>query len=196
MSIYELSLTFFLVANPIGNSPAILALLKRYDFQRQKRIMLREALFSLLLALFFQFFGEYFLGMLKISEQALSLSGGSLLLLVALQMLFHKPDQMHPGEKPQEPFFVPIATPLIAGPGLMTMIMISSRTMANNILISAAILIAWTGVSLVLVGAPFLQKLIGPHGMSAVEQVMGVVLGMIAMQMIMNGLFSFVKTLA
>jgi len=52
---FALALTFFLVANPIGNSPAIIALVKDFDLKQQKRILYREAIFALLLALFFQY---------------------------------------------------------------------------------------------------------------------------------------------
>jgi multiple antibiotic resistance protein len=193
VSIFALSLTFFLVANPIGNSPAILSLVKEYDFERQKKIMLRETFFSLLLALFFQFCGEFFLGMLKISDYALSLTGGAVLLLVALQMIFHQPEENAKTQK-QEPYIVPIATPLISGPGLMTMIMINAREEKNNLVISLAIFIAWAGVALVLLGAPFLQKIIGRRGLAAVEQVMGMVLGLISAQMIVEGSHLFIKT--
>jgi multiple antibiotic resistance protein len=196
VSLYTLSITFFLVANPIGNSPTILSLLKNYDFERQKRIMLRETFFSLILALFFQFFGEFFLGLLRISDYGLSLTGGCLLFLVALQMLFHKPENSGEMLPKQEPFIVPIATPLISGPGLMTIIMISSRTEMDNLKITLAIFIAWIGVGLILLGAPYIQKIIGARGLIAIEQVMGMVLALISMQMIVNGLFIFVKTLS
>lgn len=157
--------------------------------------MFRETLISLILALFFQFFGELFLSMLKISDYALSLTGGCVLFLVALQMLFHKPENTKVAEK-QEPFIVPIATPLISGPGLMTMIMISAKAEENNLKITLAILLAWAGVALILIGAPYIQKIIGSRGLTATEQVMGMILGLISVQMIVNGLLLFVKTLS
>lgn len=192
----SIALIYFLVANPIGNSPAILSLVKDYDFDRQKKIIFREAMISLILALFFQFFGELFLGMLKISDYALTLTGGIVLFLVALQMLFHKPEVTEKAKVKQEPFIVPIATPLISGPGLMTMIMVSSREENNNIKITLAILIAWVGVTVILVASPYLQKLIGTRGMAALEQVMGMILGLISMGMIVSGATLFIKTLS
>lgn len=196
MSTLALALTFFLVTNPIGNSPMILALIKDFSFERQKAIVFREAIFALFLALFFQFFGEFFLGLLNTKDFALTLTGGILLLAVALQMLFPKSESTQTQETKREPFIVPIATPLLSGPGLLTIIMVNARTEANNFKIASAILIAWIGVTLVLVAAPYLQKLLGKRGLVALEQVMGLVLGLIAMQMIVNGIDLFVKTLA
>lgn len=195
MEIIQLALTFFLVANPIGNSPAIMALLKNFDFDRQKKIVLREAFISFLIAIFFQFFGEIFLGALKISDYALSLTGGIILFILALRMIFHAPESADETARKTEPFIVPIATPIISGPGLMTMIMIRTREAENFWLVTLAIIIAWVGVTFVLGFAPYLQKLIGKRGMDAMEQVMGMILGLIAVNMIINGAHLFVKTL-
>lgn len=191
-----IALIYFLVANPIGNSPTILSLVKNYDLSRQKKIIFREAMISLILALFFQYFGEVFLGLLQISDYALTLTGGIVLFLVALQMIFHKPESAEDAANKSEPFIVPIATPLISGPGLMTMIMVSSREENNNFKITLAILIAWIGVTIVLVGAPYLQKLIGKRGMTALEQVMGMILVLISLNMVVNGAALFVKSLS
>ena len=88
MSLFQIALTFFLVTNPIGNSPTILALVKDFEFERQKKILIREGLIALLIALFFQYFGEVFLGVLHVKNFAVSITGGVLLFLVALSMIF------------------------------------------------------------------------------------------------------------
>lgn len=195
MSLFQIAIIFFLVTNPIGNTPTILALVKDYDFNRQRWILFREGVFSLLIALFFQYFGEFFLQMLNASSYALTLCGGILLFLVALKMIFPL-SEAHTGNKPkQEPFIVPIATPLMSGPGLMTIIMINSKLEANNWKITGAILLAFSGVIAVMLIAPYLQRIIGKRGLLALEQVMGMVLGLIAMEMIVKGVNLFVETL-
>lgn len=190
-----MALTFFLVSNPIGNSPAILTFLKDYDFTRQKQIMFREAIISLLIALFFQYFGEIFINGLHVNQYSLILTGGLVLFALALQMIFHKPEDKQGSKAKQEPFIVPIAIPMISGPGLMTFIMVNSAAEMNNFKITSALLIAWIGVILVLVTAPYLQRLIGKRGMAALEQVMGMILGLMSMQMIVNGSLLFIKSL-
>jgi len=95
-SLWQLAFTYFLVINPLGNSPLILSLLKDYDFQRQKKIVLREGFFAFIIALVFQFFGEHFLSVLGIEAPALSLCGGIILFLLALMMIFPHKDE---GEK-------------------------------------------------------------------------------------------------
>lgn len=195
-SLYSIALTLFLVANPIGNSPAILALIKDFPFERQKRIMFRESLIALAIALFFQFVGERFLGLLSIKDYSLSLTGGILLFLVSLEMIFPQPvDTQSATVSKQEPFIVPIATPLISGAGLMTMIMIFSKKQDNDLQISLAICLAWVGVTLVLVTAPYLQKILGRRGLVALEQIMGMILALISSEMIVNGIRLFVNAI-
>lgn len=193
-SLFSIALTLFLVANPIGNSPAIVSLIKDFSFSRQRMIMFRESLFALALALFFQQMGEIFLDAINVKAYSLSLCGGILLFLVAINMIFPKPE-LEARSPRQEPYFVPIATPLITGPGLMTMIMIYSRQEANDLKILTAIGIAWVGVTAVLLLAPYLHRILGNRGMSALEQLMGMVLAMISMQMIVKGTSLFIHTL-
>lgn len=195
-SVWTLVLTFFIVANPIGLSPTILALLKDFNFDRKRKIILRESLIALLLALFFQYFGEFFLSLLQINDFALIITGGILLFMVALQMLFHKPKIAEEKLSKEEPFIVPIATPLISGPGLMTIIMINARTVNNDVIVTLAILLAWCGVMGILLLAPYMQKVFGMRGLTVLEQVMGMLLGLMGVQMIINGSKLFAATLS
>ncbi len=192
----SLALTFFLVANPIGNSPAMIALVKDCEFSRQKIILLREAIFALLLALFFQYFGEFFLDGLSIKDYAVMASGGLLLFIVALGMIFvNRSSEDSVASTRKEPFFVPIATPIISGPGLLAIIMLKSRLENNNIKITMAILLAWVGVIAVLTTAPYLQKFLGKRGLVALEQIMGLILALMSIDMIVNGTSLFIKSL-
>lgn len=196
MSIIQLAMIFFIVTNPIGNSPTIIALIKDYPVREQQKILFREAIFSMLLAIFFLFLGEFFLKSLSIQNFALTTSGGIILFLVALKMIFPNRDENRAEKPKQEPFIVPIATPLLSGAGLLTMIMLYSKQEANDMKMLMAILLAWIGVAGVLVAAPYLQIFLGKRGLSALEQLMGMLLAMIAMEMIVQGSSLFLSALA
>ena len=180
------------MTNPIGNSPAIVALVKDFEFERQKRILIREGLIALMIALFFQYFGELFLGVLHVQDFAVSLTGGILLFLVALSMIFSKGPTDSTKKQKQEPFIVPIATPILSGPGLMAIIMLYSRQESNNFKITLAILVAWIFVLAVVSAAPYLQKLLGKRGLIALEELMGMILAMMSAGMVLNGIKLFV----
>lgn len=195
LPLLKIAFTFFLVANPIGNSPALIALIKDFDFDRQKKIMLRESFLALCLALFFQYFGEVFLRHLNIEVYTLRISGGVLLLIVSLGMIFSIASSKEHAGAPlkREPLFVPIATPLITGPALLTIIMITSQQEQNDLMVSFAICITWIGVTICLVAAPYLNKILKKRGMAALEQLMGLFLTMMAVGMIVNGLAEFIQ---
>ncbi|MDP1836246.1 MAG: MarC family protein [Chlamydiales bacterium] len=197
MSIFDLALQLFLITNPIGNSPAILTLVKNFSFTDQKRIMMRETFFALALALFFQFVGEPFLDALGIKDYALSMCGGVLILLAGLGMIFphHENDAPKDEGMTREPYIVPIATPLLSGAGLLTYIMIYSKKLDNPLEMTAAILVCWVGVFAVMGAAPYLMRAFGKRGMYAMEQLMGLVLSMIAVEMIVKGAGLFIKGL-
>lgn len=187
MSIFQLALTFFIVTNPIGNSPTIIALIKGHSLKRQQIILFREAMFSMILAIFFLFLGDAFLSGFQIQNYALRMSGGILLFLVSLKMIFSVKNSSQADQQQVDPYIVPIATPLLSGAGLMTMIMLYAKEEANDLKILGAILLAWVGVTAVLVSAPYLQILVGKRGIAALEQLMGMLLSMIAMEMIVQG---------
>ncbi len=188
-----LALTFFLVANPIGNAPAIIALVKGFGFQRQRLILLRESGFALILALFFQYFGERFLSILNIQQYAVTIAGGFLLLFVAFNMMGAIASQEKTITPQQEPFFVPIATPILSGPGLLAIIMVKSRTAGSALEVTFAILLAWVGVVTVLGIAPYLYKILGRSGFTALEQIMGMLLALVSMEMIVKGVSLLLK---
>lgn len=193
--ILSIALTLFLVTNPIGNIPVIVALVKNFDFEKQRRIIFRESIISLIVALFFQFFGEVFLGLLNIQTYTVTICGGILLFIVALSMIFAKPSNGNERTSLKEPFIVPIATPILSGPGLMAIIMLYSRQEDSIMVITSAILIAWIGVIGVLAIAPYLQKILGKRGLIALEQLMGMILAAMSMGMIVNGVALFIKSL-
>lgn len=193
MPITELALMFFLITNPIGNSPLILAMIKDFSFKRQKQIMLREGIIALVIALFFQFCGEAFLTFIGVKTYSLSICGGVILFLTAMKMIFSSNDEVSSPELKKEPMIVPIATPILTGPGLMTIIMIYSAKEADNIKITSALALAWVGILSVLYAAPYLQKIFGKRGMAALEQIMGMALALMAIEMLLGGTGNFIK---
>lgn len=196
MSIWSIALTLFLVANPIGNIPAILALVKGLPFKRQQMILLREGFLSLFVAVAFLYIGEQFLSTIQIKPYAVSLSGGVLLFIVSLNMVFPPRPPKDKEHIVQEPFLVPIATPLITGGGVLSTILIYSNQEQNNLKIVSAIAFSWVFVILILVLSTYLLKVLGQRGLLALEQLMGMILTMIAMQIMVNGLKLFIEAVS
>lgn len=192
-AVFATALTFFLITNPIGNSPAIIALIKDFSFSRQKKILIRESFLAMILALFFQFFGALFLGLINVEGYTVTLCGGILLFIVALDMIFPHHEAVTQKKEEAEPYLVPIATPLLAGPALFTIIMLYTQQQ-SLVEITLAIVISSFTVMGVLVVTPYLIRQIGNRGLTALEQLMGLVLSMMSMQMIVKGVALFINS--
>jgi multiple antibiotic resistance protein len=191
LTVISMTLMLFFMANPLGNIPVFVSLVKQFEFRRQRWILFREAILSLVLAYFFLFLGEPFLNTIHIQQYSVNLAGGVLVLLISINMIFPVvSEETGPKVLRQEPFVVPIATPLLSGGGVFTLIMILSKQapLAN---VSLAILLAWIPVIIIVVASVYLQKILGKRGLIAIEQFMGMLLMMMAIQLLTRGLHTF-----
>ena len=192
MDLFTLALNFFLIANPIGNIPTIVALVKEFPFERQKLIVLREGIFAFLIAIGFQYAGTELMSLLQIQSYTISIAGGLLLTLVALGMIFPKPEVKEVVALKNEPFCRsdsnsdyhwwrgdvvncdllfdhPKPPPCHSG---------SSRS--------------WCGILPIMLVSPYLKKILGDRGLLALEQLMGMVLALLSMRLIVQGFRIFV----
>src|SRR5947209_1223025 len=119
MTIASAALLFFLVMDPLGNIPFFLSALKDVAPARRTFVLLRELLVALSVMVAFLFAGQSLLGLLHISEPALTIAGGVILFLIALRMVFPSPEKSMQEELAGEPFIVPLAIPYVAGPSLL-----------------------------------------------------------------------------
>lgn len=187
----SMAISLFFVINVIGNIPLYIGILARYSPKKQQMILAREFFFALLILLLFNFFGMHIFKILGISPPILQMAGGILLLLLAIAMIFPK----HGGESsPQhEPILIPIATPIIAGPGSITAVMIFS-TQLHQPMTMMIIIVGAMGVSC-LIGllSSLFKYVLGNRGLIALEKLGGMIVCLIAVQMVAAGIANFVK---
>lgn len=192
MTLYSAAITLILVMDPLGNIPVFLSVLNHLEPARRKHVILRETFIAFIVLLLFLFYGKYILEGMHISEPALSISGGIILFLIALKMIFPGEDNDRRPKHLGEPFIVPLAVPLIAGPSTMTMIMVLGNQSPKHLWLWAlALTIAWICSTVVLVFADFLRKILGDRGLLAIERLMGMILTTMAVQMFLTGIEQF-----
>ena len=159
-------------------------------------IILREMAIALGILMLFLFFGKFILSGLHISEPALNISGGIILFLIALRMIFPRPQPEEDLGRVEEPIVVPLAVPLIAGPStLATVILLATRHPEAILNWLAALLIAWSAALLILLFADLLSKLLGTRVIQAIERLMGMILTTMAVQMLLTGVRVFMRSL-
>jgi len=192
MTLYTATITLFLVMDPLGNIPMFLAALNNVNPERRRQIILRETFIALLILLFFLFFGKYILEYMQISEPALGIAGGIILFLIAIRMIFPHEESNQEAKPRAEPFIVPLAIPLIAGPSTMTIVMLLATTSPQHLgLWASALFLAWIPCTIILVFADFLRKILGERGLTAIERLMGMILTTMAIQMFLTGIQQF-----
>ncbi len=188
MPLQNAALLFFFVISPLGIVPAMLAALKDVDPARHKRIIIRECLIALAILLLFMLFGRGMLNMLNISIPAMTAAGGVMLMLIALRLIFPTDEKNLRVTVTAEPFVVPIAIPYIAGPSILaTEILMISQEPDRWPVWLGAILIAWAASFIILYLGADLRRLLGDRGLMAIERLMGMILVLIATQMLLTG---------
>lgn len=186
MSIFAMTFSLFFVLNALGNVPLFVGLLTKFEVKRQRRIILRELLIALFILLLFNFFGDDVLKLLGISQPVIGVAGGTLLFIIALGMIFPRPLDNHESKR-SEPMIVPLATPIVAGPGAITTVMVYSEQVHNVWLMSSIILMAWIPTFIILLLSSNIKYFLGPKGLIACQKLGGMLISLIAVQMICTG---------
>jgi small neutral amino acid transporter SnatA (MarC family) len=181
-----------LVCDPFGNIPIVIAALRDVPVERRRRVVLRECLFAFLVLVTFVFIGGPFMRLLGLSDLALQIGGGVVLMIVALRMVFLPPEGVYGPLPGGEPFIFPLAVPSIAGPSaLATVLLLVAREPGRMLEWIAAVAIAIGLCALVLAFAERLQRLLGERATSAFERLMGLILAAIAVEMLLQGIRDF-----
>lgn len=142
---FQTFILLLLVTDPVGNVPLFASALSRLPPQRRWQVIVRECAIAFALLLAFMFFGRPFLAALQLSDIALRISGGVVLFLIALRMIFPQPGGvMGYTDTDSEPFIVPLAIPALAGPSaLATVLLLSSNGASDRMLhVGALFLVA------------------------------------------------------
>lgn len=187
MSLLTLTLVLFLIMDPVGHIKTFIATLEGIDPKRQKYIIFREMLIALGVTLFFNFLGEYIFEVLAISDVTVYLASGVILFLVAIKIIFSRPDSEEAPLPPGEPVIFPLAVPMIAGPALLATVMLYAQSETKVWPLLGAIFISWLASAIILVNAKTILKLLGTGGLTACEKLMGMVLVLLAVQRFASG---------
>ena len=188
-SILSAAVLLFFLMDPLGNIPVLLSVLKGIEPKRQRFIIARETAIALVILIIFLFAGKPLLNFLHLQQETVTISGGIILLIIGLRMIFPKPEGIMGANPDGEPFLVPIAIPLIAGPSVLAMLILMTQSSPDNMLNwFFALVIAWASSSIILLTAPFLLRLLKHRGLTALERLMGMILVMMAVQMLINGI--------
>lgn len=192
----SVAVTLFFIMDPLGNVPVFNAILSGFDSAKRTKIMARELFLALVILFLFLFAGNAMLGFLGLSQSSLSIAGGILLFIISLRMIFPRTSAADEIEGSDDPFLVPLAVPMIAGPSTIAILLLLGSSQPDRMgEWSISLLLAWAATTILLVASPYLMRVLGNRGARALERLMGMILVILATQMLLNGIRDFVVSL-
>lgn len=192
MNTLSATLLLLTIMDPLGNVATFVSGLRPVPPERRLRVIARELIVALVILIMFLFAGPWLLGLLHLKQEALFISGGIVLFLIALKMIF--PPSHRDEDATVEPFIVPLAIPMIAGPSVLATLLVLVSTQPEQIWRwFTALLIAWGITAAVLLCAPAISRVLKEKGAMAVERLMGMLLVMVAVQMFLNGIEHYLQ---
>ena len=194
MEILTAAMTLVLIMDPLGNIPVFMSVLNQLDPYRRHQVLIRELLISLAVLLVFLFLGQYLLQVLNLQQEAISIAGGIVLFLIALRMVFPQEGGIM-GDFPEgEPFIVPLAVPLLAGPSTMATLLLLVRSKPGRLVDwLMALTVAWAITAAILLASTFIYRLLRHRGLIAMECLTGMLLVAVAVQMLLSGVADYMR---
>ncbi len=192
--------TIFFVVDPISAAPFFLAMTRGRSAAERRETALRASVTAALVLAVFALAGAWIFRLLGIGLPAFKVAGGVVLLILALDMIRTQPSraritdkEVEAGADQEDPAIVPLAMPLLAGPGsIATSIVLMARARAGPwwraLPVLGAIAITCVAAYLILAGAARTERVLGRAGLSILERAAGLLLVAIAIQFVMDGL--------
>lgn len=208
-SLLQFTLTAFVmlivVINPVAVAPVFVGVTSGMPPQERSAVLKRALVIAFAVALLFLLAGRLLLGYLGVTMHAFAVSGGILLFLLALPMLFGQRSTLQAPEAGERPAagddvaIFPMAIPMLAGPGTIATVLVLATQAAGNVwrvtalaLVLAAIyLISWP----ILHASDRLIVRIGEGKVSIITRVLGIILAALAVQYVFNGLTGYYESL-
>jgi len=191
---------FFLIAviDPLGSVPVYLEATKNFDLKHKRKIAMRASLIAFIILLFFIVIGQLILEGMKVSLDAFQISGGVILFLFALTMIFGDGKPENEKSKITDYKHVsifPIAIPSIASPGaIMAVVLMTNNniyTIEQQAVTTALVFLVIILTCVLLLIANVVQEKVGEYGITVISKVMGLILASYAIQNILTGLKEF-----
>ena len=188
--------TLFVIVDPIALAPLFIALTQGMAPAHRRAVALRACLIAAVLMTLFGLLGDKILNVIGISMPAFRISGGILLFVTALDMLFERRTQRREGQHADpahDPSVFPLATPLIAGPGAFTtMILLINNSptsgVAHTLAIHAVMAAVVASAFVFFLAAPVIERMLGRTGIIVITRLLGMLLAALSVQFVLDGI--------
>ena len=191
---------FFAMLNPIGNIPVFLGMVQDFDKKTQHRVARRATITAFVIIAIFSIFGHIIFRVFGITVPAFQIAGGIIVFIIGFQMLNAKENPIHAQsqeEKEQmlqiahDMAITPLGIPLLAGPGTISTAMNfvgAEKSIMNVVMVIAIFGLMCLITYLLFVSSRVIASKINPGMLKVVSRIMGLILAVIAVQMLINGI--------
>lgn len=200
-AIFTKILFLIAVLDPLGSVPVYLEATKHLDDKHKRKVAVRASVVAFMVMLFFILVGQIILEGMQVSLDAFQISGGVILFLFALTMIFGqgKPEsEKHLIKDYKHVTIFPVAIPSIASPGaIMAVVLMTDNhlfTIQEQAITTVLVLLVVALTMGLLLGASLVEKKIGEYGITVISKIMGLILASYAVQSILSGLKGFFMT--
>lgn len=187
------------ISNPLGAVPVFLAITEHETSAERTRAGLCAALATTIILAAAALVGRPVLAAFGISMPALQAAGGLVILLMGLEMLHGAPTRVQHDEQGQQStadrVLVPLAMPLLAGPGAITTVLTLSagaEAWSDTIILLTAVLMLGVTIGVILLSAARLGGLLGTRGQRILLRFMGLILAAVGAEVLLAGVYTFV----
>lgn len=195
---FRIFIPLLMIMDPIGNLPFFLAFTRDNTGQERKKIAAQACVTAAIILCLFAFTGNLLLDIFGISIRSFQIAGGFIFFIYSIQMLGLIPsgiktshEEEKEGVEKESVAFVPLGTPLLAGPGAITAVLVwQNQPMyhANSFILFFAIIMACLSTFSIFYFGQKISEVLGVGGIRVVTRIMGLLLGVIAVEFIVRGL--------
>ena len=193
---WEVFVTLLVITDPPGIVPVFIGMTAQRPASERKRLAWQAAVVALGVIVVFAVFGRQILDYLGVQLPSLQAAGGLLLLLVALELLTGKSDPAELDRTTANVAFVPLGTPLLAGPGAIVATMLFVQRIASvggAVAFAAAIVAVVVALWLAMRFSGVIMRLLRPSGVELLTRIAGLLLSAIAVQLIVNAVRAMIR---
>ncbi|MCX6821597.1 MAG: MarC family protein [Candidatus Aenigmarchaeota archaeon] len=184
LTLVKAILALFIVLDPLGNVPLFIALTEKMKKGKRKRTFQTATFVSLVLLLIFALLGQQILGLFGISLFAFMIAGGILLLLISMKTIVFNEKK---SDTTEEVGAVPIATPLLVGPGAITTTIVLLQTYGIPVTL-VSVLVNFFVIRILFRYIDRIHNFLGKIGALVMARIMAILLAAIAINLIVEGI--------
>lgn len=198
--------SIFVIVNPVEATMVYVTLTLGLNPQEKSHIYKRATLVAFIIAILFALAGDLVLRLFGITTDSLSVAGGVLLFLVAMDMLrgVHQQKkvtevELKDANSRDDISVFPLATPLLTGPGAITTVVVlmgSAGSIAEKAIVILGVSLTYTLTLFVLRFSDYIDRVLGVTGIMVLTRVMGLILGAVAVNFVAAGAWNLYQSMA